>query len=105
VVAVADGAEIYNPSLVRLDDYAIVSQGAFLCAASHDYTRWTFPLVTRPIVVGRYAWVAARAIIQMGVTLGEGCVVGAGSVVTRDLPAWTVCGGNPCQIIKPYAKS
>jgi acetyltransferase-like isoleucine patch superfamily enzyme len=40
----------------------------------------------------------------MGVTVGEGCVIGSGSVVTRDMPAWTVCAGVPCRPIRPYAK-
>ena len=103
--AIADGAFIYNPDLVTLEDFSIVSHDAFLCAASHDYTRWTFPLVTRPIRVHRHAWVAARSFIHMGVTIGEGAVIGAGSVVTRDMPEWTVCAGNPCRAIKPYDKS
>lgn len=104
LVAIADGAEIYNPSLVKLGDYAIISQGAYVCGASHDYTRWSFPLISKPIVVEDHAWIAARAIVQMGVTLGKGCVIGAGSVVTRNMPAWAVCAGNPCRVLKMYAK-
>jgi putative colanic acid biosynthesis acetyltransferase WcaF len=104
VVAIADGAEIYNPAHITLEDRSIVSQGAYLCAASHDYTRWSFPLVTKPIVVKKHAWVAARAIVHMGVTIGEGCVIGAGSVVTKSTPDWTVCAGNPCRVIKTYDK-
>jgi len=105
VVAVADDVEIYNPVLIEIDDFAVISQGAYLCGASHDYRRWQFPLISKPIVIGRHAWVAARAILQMGVTIGEGCVIGAGSVVTRDMPPWTVCAGNPCRIIRAYEKS
>ena len=103
--AIADGAFIYNPARVTLEDFSIVSHEAFLCAASHDYTRWDFPLVTKPIRVSRHAWVAARTFVHMGVTIGEGTVIGAASVVTRDMPEWTVCAGNPCQVVKPYAKS
>jgi putative colanic acid biosynthesis acetyltransferase WcaF len=102
--AIADGADIYNADRIEIGDYAVVSQGAYLCGASHDYTAWGFPLVAAPIVVGARAWVAARAIVHMGVTLGDGCVIGAGSVVTHDMPAWTVCAGVPCRPIKPYAK-
>src|SRR5437588_7475916 len=105
VVAIADGAEIYNPSLIKLGDYSIISQGAYLCGASHDYTRWSFPLLSKPIVVESHAWIAARAIVQMGVAVGEGCVIGAGSVVTKSMPAWSVCAGNPCRVVKTYAKS
>jgi putative colanic acid biosynthesis acetyltransferase WcaF len=104
VVAIADGAEVYNPSPIDIGDCAIISQGAYLCGASHDYRLWRFPLISKPIVIERHAWVAARAIVQMGVRVGEGCVIGAGSVVTRDLPPWTVCVGNPCRVIKEYEK-
>ena len=103
--AVADGAEVYNPSPIAIGAFAVVSQGAYLCGASHDYTSNRFPLVSSAIVIGDHAWIAARAIVQMGVTIGTGCVIGAGSVVTRDMPEWTVCAGNPCRVIKPYRRS
>ena len=103
--AIADGAEVYNPSRIELGEYSVISQGAYLCAATHDYESWEFPLLSAPIVVGAHAWVAARAIVQMGVTIGEGCVIGAGSVVTHSMPEWTVCAGVPCRPIKPYSRS
>lgn len=102
--AIADDADIYNPAGVELKDNAIVSQGAYLCGASHDYESWDFPLVAKPIVLEQHAWVAARAIVHMGVTIGEGCVIGAGSNVTRDMPAWSVCAGAPCRVIREYRK-
>lgn len=101
---IANGAEIYNVAKVSIGRRAVISQGAYLCAASHDFsdpTRAVFPLISAPIRVGDCAWVAARAIVLPGVTIGEGCVIGAGSVVTRDMPAHTVCAGNPCRAIKP----
>jgi putative colanic acid biosynthesis acetyltransferase WcaF len=103
--AIADGADVYNPSPITIGAWAVVSQGAYLCGASHDYTSDRFPLTTKPIVVRDHAWVAARAIVQMGVTIGDGCVIGAGSVVTRDMPAWMVCAGNPCRPIKPFTRT
>jgi putative colanic acid biosynthesis acetyltransferase WcaF len=102
--AIADGAEIYNPSRIELGEYAVISQSACLCGASHDFESWEFPLLSAPIVIGAHAWIAARAIVRMGVTIGAGCVVGAGSVVTRDMPAWTVCAGVPCRVIRAYTK-
>jgi putative colanic acid biosynthesis acetyltransferase WcaF len=81
----------------------VVSQGAYLCGATHDYDAPDFPLTSAPITIGRGAWVAARAIVLPGVTVGEGCVIGAGSVVTRDMPPRTVCVGNPCRVIRNKA--
>jgi len=103
-VGIGDGAEIYNPCLIDISDWATISQGAFLCGASHDYRSSEFPLIAAPIVIERKAWVAANAFIHMGVIIGEGCVIGAGSVVTRSTPAWSVCAGNPCHVIKKNYK-
>ncbi len=54
----------------------------------------------RPITIRSKAWIGMRVIILPGVTIGEGCIVGAGSVVTRDLPAWTVSAGNPARVLR-----
>lgn len=54
-----------------------------------------------PVKIGNKAWIGARAIILKGLTIGEGAVVGAGSVVTKDVPDWTIVAGNPARIIRP----
>ena len=64
---------------------------------SHD---WTHSAMA-PVIIRRGAWIGARSIILKGVTIGEGAVVGMGSVVTRDVPPRVVVGGNPARIIKP----
>ena len=97
---IADGAEIYNPAKVVLCEGAIVSQGAYLCAASHDYEDPDFPVIEATIRIGQRAWVAARSIVLLGVTIGDDCVVGAGSVVTKSMPPNTLCAGNPAKVIK-----
>ena len=84
---------------------AVISQDVHLIAGSHDYTRVDLqpelPLITRPIEIGSQAWVCAQAFVLPGVSIGEGAVIGARSVVTRDQPAWMVCAGNPCRPLKP----
>lgn len=54
----------------------------------------------RPIHICDKAWIGFNAIILKGVTIGEGAIVGAGAVVTRDVPAWTVVAGNPARVVK-----
>lgn len=99
--AIGDKVEIYNLAPVRIGAHAVVSQRAYLCSSSHDYTRTDFPLYSLPITIGSQAWVASGAFIAPGITVGEGSVVGANSVVIRDIPEWTVAAGNPCRPLKP----
>jgi putative colanic acid biosynthesis acetyltransferase WcaF len=91
---------LYNLAPIRLEFGANISQRCHLCAATHDFMRWSMPLVPQPIVIGRNAWIAADVFVGPGVTVGELCVVGAASVVVRDLPARKICVGNPCRPIK-----
>lgn len=57
----------------------------------------------RPVVIGRDVWIGGGAVILPGVQIGDRSVVGAGSVVTRDVPADVVVAGNPCRIVKRLA--
>ena len=98
---VANGAILYNQALITLGKRAVISQGAHLCSGTHDYESGGFELYAEPITVGDHAWLAAECFIHPGVTVGEGAVIGARSVVTRDMPEWMVCAGNPCKPIKP----
>lgn len=96
---VGPDVEIYNKDKVFLGVQAIVSQGAYICTASHDVTSPNMKLVTKPVIVDSQAWVASRAIILPGVTVGEGAVVGCGSVVAKDVAPWTVVAGNPARVV------
>ncbi len=99
-VTAGDGAEIYNPAPMRLGSHAIVSQGAYLCGATHDFDDPAFPLLAYSMDVGAYAWICARACVSPGVNVGEGAVLGLASVATRDLEAWGVYAGIPATKVK-----
>ena len=99
-VTAADGAEIYNPAPVRFGSHAILSQDAFVCGATHDYDDPRFPLVAYAMEFGAYSWVCARASVVPGVNVGEGAVLGLGSVATRNLEAWGVYAGVPAVKVK-----
>ena len=58
----------------------------------------------RPIIVGNNVWIGANVTVVPGVTIGDNCVIGAGSVVTKDIPDNTVAVGNPCKVIKSIDK-
>jgi putative colanic acid biosynthesis acetyltransferase WcaF len=99
-VALADGAEIYNPAPIYFGSHAIVSQGGYICGATHDFNDPAFPLQAFAMKIGPYAWVCARACVCPGVNLGAGAVVGLGSIATHDLEPWGVYAGNPAVKIK-----
>ena len=54
----------------------------------------------RPVRIGNDCWFGANVVVCSGVTIGDGCVIGAGSVVVKDIPAHTFAGGNPCRVIR-----
>jgi putative colanic acid biosynthesis acetyltransferase WcaF len=100
LVAVADGAEIYNPAPLRIGSHAILSQGCYVCGATHDFDNPAFPLLTFAMEIGAYSWVCARACVGPGVNVGEGAVLGLASVATRNLEPWTIYAGSPAVKIK-----
>jgi putative colanic acid biosynthesis acetyltransferase WcaF len=102
--AIADRVIVYNQAKITLAYRAVVSQGSHLCTGTHDYESPGFELLAYPIVIGAQAWVCADCFIGPGVTIGEGAVIGARSVVLKDMPAWMVCGGHPCKPLKKYEK-
>jgi putative colanic acid biosynthesis acetyltransferase WcaF len=93
------GVNCYSAAKIAIEADSIVSQGAHLCSASHDFRDPSFPLVTAPIVIGRGAWIAAEAFIGPGVEVGADAVVGARSVVTKNVEQGCVVAGNPAKEI------
>jgi len=99
-VALADGAEIYNPSLMTFGSHSIISQHAYICGATHDYDHPAFPLLSYRMTFGAYSWICARASVAPGVNVGEGAVLGLASVATRDMEPWSVYAGSPAVKVK-----
>lgn len=100
-VWLGDHVQILNLADITIGDNCCVSQNAFLCTGSHDWSRHDFRLITAPIVLEAEVWICANVFIGPGVTIGKGSVVTAGSVVTRNLPPGMICSGNPCVPVKP----
>lgn len=91
----------YNMAPVTLEEYALVSQGAHLCAGNHDMDDKAFALFAKPITLRAHSWVAADAFVGPGVTLQEGAVLGARGVAFQDLSRWTIYVGNPATPRRP----
>ena len=92
---IGQGVWIDNLADVRLGSHVCLSQLAYLCTGSHDHRRRTFDLVTRPIRVDDGAWVAARATLLPGVTIGANALAAGGSVVTKNVEPGDIVAGNP----------
>ena len=99
-VAISEECDIYNVDKIVIGERSTISRGAFLCCAGHDIESPIMELTYSPITIGHDTWITARAIVLPGVIIGDGAVVGAGSVVTKDVEPWTVVAGNPAKFIK-----
>ena len=97
---IANGAILYSQDKITIGKRSVISQGAHLCAGTHDYTRQGFPLTTAPIHIGDNVWIAAEVFVHPGVSVGTGAVIGARAVVTKNMPEWMICAGHPCAAIK-----
>ena len=100
----AANVDCYCVAPIELGRRAIVSQGTYLCSASHDFRAPDFALVTAPIHIADGAWVAARAFVGPGVSIGARAVVAACAVVVRDVAPGAVVAGNPARIVGSASK-
>jgi putative colanic acid biosynthesis acetyltransferase WcaF len=91
---------IDNLDKVSIGANCCISQGAYLCTGSHDWSRSTFDLITGPIRINDGAWIAARSSIGPGVTVGEGAVLCLGSVANKDLQPWSIYLGVPAVYLR-----
>ncbi|MBC7655555.1 MAG: putative colanic acid biosynthesis acetyltransferase [Frankiaceae bacterium] len=101
--SLGDRALVYNLGRVTIGARSTVSHMAHLCAGSHDYRDPMLPLLRLPIDIGSDVWVCAQAFVGPGLTLGDGCVVGACAVVTRSVEPWSVVAGNPAKVVRQRA--
>jgi len=93
--SVGDRAILYCLGRVEIGSRTTVSQGAHLCAGTHDHRRASMPLVRATISIGDDVWIAADAFVGPGVTVGAGAILGARAVAMRDLAPWQIYAGNP----------
>lgn len=97
---IAGGVNCYNMGPVVIGDWTVVSQGAFLCGGTHDFSDPDRQLIARPIIIEDHCWVASEAFIGPGVTMKQGAILGARAVAFRDLEPWTIYVGNPASVLK-----
>ncbi len=93
------GCQLYNIYGIEIGDRVVISMQSTLCTASHDHRVRDFRLIGERIIVESDCWIAAQAFIVPGVRIGTGSVVGARSVVTKDVPRMTIVAGNPARAV------
>ena len=98
---IGDGATLYALAEIEIGAHAVVSQQAYLCTGAHDHRDPCFGLIVKPVRVGSSAWVALGALVLPGVSIGEGALIAARAVVTRDAAAWMVHCGSPAVATGP----
>jgi len=96
-----DRANAYSLGEIELGVGCTVAQEAYLSGGTHDFASPSLPLVTGKITIGDDAFVGARAFVMPGISIGARSVVGACSVVTKDVPPDVFAAGNPCRVLRP----
>lgn len=94
---------ILDTSKVKFGDYAFIGPNCSFYPPQHPLdaeTRNTYLEYSKPITVGNNVWLGGSVTVLGGVTIGDNCVIGAGSVVTKSIPPNSVAVGNPCKVIK-----
>jgi len=95
-----DRANAYSLGEIEIGAGATVAQEVYLSSASHDFRDPAMPLTVAKITIGEDAFIGARALVLPGVKIGARAVVGACSVVTKDIPDNVIAAGNPCRVIR-----
>jgi putative colanic acid biosynthesis acetyltransferase WcaF len=96
-----DRANAYSLGEIEIGARATIAQEVYLSTGSHDFEKPGMPLTAAKITIGDDAFVGARAFVLPGVTVGPRSVIGACSVVTKDVPADVIAAGNPCRVVRP----
>ena len=95
-----DRANAYTLGVIEIMEHATIAQDVYLCTGTHAFNKPAMNLVTSKITIHKNVFIGARAFIMPGVIVGENAIIGAGSVVTKNVEKNTIVGGNPAQFIK-----
>ena len=96
--------ELYGP--VTIGDYVMMGPEVVIYTSGHRHDRTDIPMgeqgsnEAKPVVIGSDVWIGRRVMIMPGVKIGNGCIIGAGAVVTKDIPDYSIAAGVPAKVVK-----
>lgn len=96
---VGTGTHLALHEQITIGDNVVINNGVKLLTASHDINDPQWKMFSKEIIVDDYAWIATGATLLPGVKVGYGAVIGAGAVVTKNVPPYSVVVGNPAKIV------
>lgn len=100
------GPNCYIPPKVTIGKFTMLAPNVSILGGDHIFDQPTSPIIFsgRPempkTIIGKDAWIGANALLMAGITIGDGAIVAAGSVVTKNIPAYCIWGGNPANFIR-----
>lgn len=103
------GLNAYIRGPLKIGDNVLMGPDCIILTSNHNYASLDKPIrqqgsSVQPVHIGNDVWIGTRVIILPGVTIGDGAIIAAGSVVTKNIPPYTVVGGVPARVIKERVK-
>ena len=101
------GLTLVDDTYIRVGDNCMFGPNVVIATAGHPILpalREQGLQYNAPVRIGKNCWLGAGALVMPGVTIGDNSVIGAGSVVTRDIPSNVVAAGNPCRVLRPVGE-
>ena len=95
-----------NNGEIIIGDYVMMGPECVIYTQNHEFSRTDIPIMKQGsmpaenVVIGNDVWIGRRVTILPGVHIGDGCIIAAGAVVTKDVPPYTISGGVPAHVIK-----
>lgn len=105
--AIGSFVHIWGHGGVTIGNRVLIASHTTITSLTHDYSGENVrfgKIIAKPVVINDDAWIGTHAVIMPGVTIGKGAIVGAGSIVTKNVEAYTVVVGNPARFVKSISK-